>query len=437
MDKAYTLGQSAHLFDHATGEFVVVVDKNGKETMLVKSEVDPATGMVRFPGGGMQSPIGRIGILGDSRALAEGTPSWHFLTLANALAGHPYDLTFYGGVGGNTTGQVRARVGSAIAANISACVVLCGTNNAWSDRAGVDAALADVYAIYDALRDSGIYVFGLSELPNTTKPTAWAQLAQYFNTQLSRYWETHAGGEYIDAWSAIVDPITGLAKSTYMSDGLHLASAGSWAIAQTLVAPMARRGFAGMRPLVSSAIDFAGVNAQSNQYLANPICTGTGGIVGAGNTGSLPDYYTGSGAATCAYSIVSRADGIGNDIKVVATATAGQTVETRHQNIDGSIFSIGSQWVIDAEVTVESCSNLTGLYIGMNLAGTQHMELGQLNGVSGVTLVSSKTFRISSRPFSVEVVPAWAFLAIGASFKDSASGAITARFGRVSLRKVS
>lgn len=46
MDKAYTLGQSAHLFDHATGEFVGVVDNNGKETMLVKYEVDPVTGVI-------------------------------------------------------------------------------------------------------------------------------------------------------------------------------------------------------------------------------------------------------------------------------------------------------------------------------------------------------------------------------------------------------
>ena len=42
-----------------------------------------------------------LGILGDRRAVMANVPQWHFMIIANALAGSPYRIAHYGGVGGN------------------------------------------------------------------------------------------------------------------------------------------------------------------------------------------------------------------------------------------------------------------------------------------------------------------------------------------------
>ena len=417
---------------------------------IVTANTDPVTGRISLVAGGtdagfVQTPMSNLfGILGDSRSASSFvnvsnnvafTHDW--APMANAKAGSPFKLAYMGGVSGDTLTQMLARVPDAISSGIGVCAVLGGTNDSWTTQAGVDASVLVAIQIYEKLRAAGIYVIALSELPNTTKGNTWHDLAQYFNSKIQAYWVGRAGGEYLDVWQTLVVGSTGIGTAAYFHDGLHQNGAGAWQMSTPLAAVMRRLRSGPRNPLVASVRDYFVTNALSNQYVVNPLMQGTGGSIGTGS-GNTPTGYQAPSTATCAYSVVARSDGCGNDLRVSCTATAGQNVLV-YQSLDHTKFVEGSRWVMDCEVIIESCTNMQELNVSVTSDKWSFRDLSAIQNSGFITLASAQTLTLTSPEFTVAsgMAPAsYVYIGLNAKFPAGEAGAVVVRMGRASVRKL-
>ncbi len=435
----------------ASSNAVVDYETNGNTPADKMTAAEVAATQALVSGGGNVASRPMIGALGDSRAASAIQPvstayftTNDWLPSALALSGAAYRIGYFGGVNGNTVAQMLARVPDVIASGAKYCTVLGGTNDAWTTSAMVDASFATMQKIYEQLNAAGIYVFALSEMPcvpggggtSAWHTTGWHDLAGYYNDKISTYWRGRNGGEYVDVWSQLVLPATGIGDTIYFYDGLHPGIQGSDRIAPTVSARLRRLVSAPWRDLIASPRDIVSVTALSTNVAPNPLMAGTGGTIGAGNSGQLPDGYNGGGGnTTSTYSVVARSDGVGNDWKAVITGTSSQTL-LAYQTLDQTKFVAGSQWVIDCELIVEACSNLNRFSVQCQSDGWQFGAFGSVNAAGGLASSTTKTYTISSPTFTVPTTPAYVLLCTDVRGASGSSWSATIRMGRVSCRRV-
>lgn len=251
-----------------------------------------------------------------------------------ALARSPVLVAWNAGVAGNQISALTARWPTDVAAkNPAAVMTRIGTNNVESGSTTDTTAFAAMYQpIIDWHVTNGIPGVIHAIPPEVGTPGA-AILAR--NEWLAAQCAAHPSLlKFADDSRALGDAGYN-GNSTYMPDGTHMNGWGRRLQGEDMVPTLVNLfGTAECRLL--DAIDNTLTNPASNQHVKNPHNAGTGGTLGAGITGTLPDHWSAgrSGTATAEVDIIA-AD-VGDQVQVPWLRITPQT------GASGERFTIAS-----------------------------------------------------------------------------------------------
>lgn len=368
--------------------------------------------------------------------------SWWDWGQARTTGGPVFEVVSNAGIGGNTTTQMLARFDTDVTPYSPAAMTLWGgTNDGWATTADCDASLANMKAILAKAQSQGIYTFLITETPSSLKGATYNSLVPYFNNGLRYLASTLPGIEVWDFYSQVVDPTSsnGSPKSILLRDGLHLNALGASILGSYVATKLARFGTR-VSTLPTSPVDSMAITSNSSNVISNCLMTtATGGTLGTGDTGTLPSNWTSSGTPTAAYSVVARADGYGNDIQAVITAsdTSSKFLTVTPTT---SRFVAGSTYVLEAGLGITSPSNLyiVQLLAQVSVNGTTYFygwgpQVQASAAGDGLTAMSNGVIR--SRFFTL---PAGTVNSGSVVLKvvHSQAGTSTITLGRIALRRV-
>ena len=464
---AYRKSGTPFLYDSVTNDIVGIVDPDGSEAQLLLVETG-ADGVARLDDAS-RAALNSSGIvvvptsgsdlttvfLGDSQMAYQTetvpipfyTKIAGFFHWANALSGAQWRLIRNAGVGGNNTKQCLDRIDTEVIPYApTACDVCIGTNDIAPGASITNLpqaeTLANIAAIYDKLRGAGIWVRAYSVLPRAGFDAAMAARALAINDFIKSYWSSHSGGEYVDIFSGIVDyaSTTCAPKAGLLLDGTHCGNVGAFTIGQ-LIAPYLRssRWVSNSILPCSVAQDYA-VNNAVAQYARNPMCTGTGGTLQSGNTGSAPDSFTAFTTANVStvHSIAANSDGIGNyhQLAMTASAAAGPNNQITLSAIpDGTTFQIVGQVTILAGAT-----SLAGVGLQFVKTGVEALSAEVLFGATtggSLPITADTTITYKSLPITKYAGDSITGLYFRSHFNAAGSATVRrTRFGIVPATKL-
>lgn len=390
------------------------------------------------------------GLFGDSYSARNSTAGsncrdldWGYFSWAQALMGAPFQLIYNGGVSGNTTTQMLARQSDALSLYRPGWWFVQGCINDFIAGASVESVVANQKTLVQRFVLSGSRVVFLSTAPNA-QAAGYSLKVQQANQAMREWSMRTAGGViYVDTYSALVNPTstTGAFASGMSDDNLHLSAKGARAAGQAIANALS--GLLPMRNfLPSSAAESYGVDNGSKQLLDNPLMeTGAGAPTGTGASGVLPTSWLGSVSGTVSsavYSLVPRADGIGQNAKIVVSgAGSGASVNIRQTSLLGRA-SIGDTLYTCGEITLSSATDVRGVNIGASVTidGVTH-QINVLE-ISGSANYDSTGFTI--RPRSNDLLLVGSTITaitynITMTFGPSGAGAATIEAGRPGFYK--
>jgi len=357
---------------------------------------------------------------------------------ANILLKQPFTVLSNLGVSGQTSTQILARFGAAVALNPGWIYLDCHSNDYYQ---GITAAqsIANTLAMIKQANGAGIAVILALDIP---RGAGYAQSSIQALMQVSDYFKDYAVGNsglvVFDQWpyfldtSSIANAYNGVPlASTVLSDSIHPSAYGAGLAAQGLASLLA--------PLVPVARrrSSCGSDGVSNGDLAivtkNPMHIGTGGFSGTGGSGVWGD--SGFGARWIGSTIagvgskVTRAsvaatfpglfdDGVQGGLQAIALTNASGansdifyfTVSTGDTAADFATKYAGTgPWVAEAEVGATSSSgNLNALYLSVNVpinTSTNYLVTSNYNLDSGDYLGVTKFQGVlRTRPFYMPTV---------------------------------
>lgn len=405
--------------------------------------VDPAA--VVITGGVIGASITNISatavLFGDSitannNASPIKTQDIGYFTWGNALSGMRFNVLNNAGIAGNTTTQMLARIATDVLAyKPKICTVMGGTNDTDTDPVVV---VPNLRSIYQTLTAAGIYVVALAVLPRPTGSTAQKQNILLVNRWIADYWASKSGGEFVDAFAAVVDPTstTQAATSNALSDNVHPSNLGAYWIGKK-ISPVLQR-FSSNSALVSSAYDDAYVNTASLVKSKNPMMLGSGGVAYAPFTGAAATGFSvsASGSPSGTASVVARADGMGNDQVVTITSTANNDKCIINPLIlfGAGGLAVGDQFYVEFEVSIVSPVALKSVEAYMLAQGDNSGNSAAFTpvGASG-NLPEAATFTMRT---PVATIPAGSTApALTIAFTFSGAGSATIKIGRLAVRK--
>lgn len=271
-------------------------------------------------------------VLGDSLTEQGGeipanpdTRSFAAWTWANVLLGQAFTVLANLGIGGETTTQIRARVGDAVALNPGWVVLTAGTNNMGVAN-GVATAKTDITAMLDAFDAAGIRVV-LPTMPprlagnytGTTKVDTFA-----LNEWIRAQGRTRPGLIVPDYFAGLASGVDGNFAATIYGfnptvDGIHLSATGGYQCGRILADTL--------RPHVTPAVPFSLPNPGAN-LLVNPRPAGNGAVA--------PASWS---VGTATWSDVPRTDGLGSWKQAVVGT--GTFMMNTNATVDGSRLAVG------------------------------------------------------------------------------------------------
>lgn len=424
----HTTGETTDLFDFATGRWVGVVDKQGRETLVPTVETNPLTGERALSIGGtttslktLAGPV--VAYLGDSifgstdTGVGGATPrqlNYSIQSWVRLLSGQRVTTRFSDNyaVPGYTTSDVisSGKLSSAVSALPSFCVVLVGTN----DIAGsvpLATIKSNLATIYSSLLAANITVIACPILPRSywaaggTLPVAQQQQIAHINQFIKSYALTNRGMYIADAWPSLADMSNGLvlgggvagsppASTGYTYDGLHPAPRAAYWFGK-VVSDVITSLLPAQNTLRWSLNDtYDATNNPTGDVLTNGfLSTASGGTAGTGVTGTVAGSWTAvrqtgtTGAATA--SVVTKALPNGqtyNAQRLVITAPSGSATETIHfyQQKFLPAFA-GKNVVAEAEVSISgigAANALKSVYLecsdGATFCADQYPSLAYL-----------------------------------------------------------
>jgi lysophospholipase L1-like esterase len=291
------------------------------------------------------------------------------------------DVANIKGVGGQTTDQIIARLGSDAMSRISAwdiCLVDGGRNDNINLRSEGDHTIANLQAMANVIRKSSQPKQAIVMLPNPPRSlsvdNATARLIRAYVNKNMRDWCFANNVPFCDYWRDCADPTSsgGGAWATGMSgDTLHPNTTASRIIGQRILDTLNGLvpGTAGNQP-AWDAYDptyFPKGNAMAVGGATVPLLQGTGGTVsGTGVSGSVATgcgVILNAGAGTCVAS------------KIAAPAAAGY----------GAIGTDKQRLVVSSIASTASWEFYGGFNVPAGLAGQQVVVefLIELSGLSG------------------------------------------------------
>lgn len=274
--------------------------------------------------------------------------------------------TLNGGITGQTTAQILARVQSDVIDLAPGwCHVLAGTND-MLQSVPVATTIANLTAIYNTLAAAGIRVVAGTIPPFAAATTAQFRLTEALNQFVRSQGLTRRGFVVADYHAVLAGP-TGtwrIATVAYTADGTHPSAGGAARMGKVLADALAPRVPAVNR-LPSSNMDDADSGAALPNLAPNPMFTGTTGTVGAGGSGVMPTSWTlnrsgGSGSLTgTVVSVVSRTDDKPGQWLQIASTTIVDAIRVQAPSIAG--VTAGDRIQVMVEFETEGITDLSTL----------------------------------------------------------------------------
>lgn len=371
--------------------------------------------------------------------------SWFDWGQMNNADGPVFDVIRNAGIGGNTTTQMLARLKTDVLDYAPSYMTLWGgTNDGWAaGKTDVDATFDRMVQIMQTANKAGIYVFLISETTCSTKGNAFQPLVQYYNERLRGFAAGNPGVEFWDFNSVMIGPTSsvGNPNTLMVRDGLHLSAYGAATLGQQVVAKKLARFGTSLAQLPNSIIDTMGNNSTVRNIFSNPLNQGTGGTLGSGgHTGTLPDGWASSGTPTAAFSTPARADGIGNDVQAVITASGASSLFLTYTGSTARITP-GKKYVVEASLGIEAASNLFSLsLINQVFNGATTYSYGHgiatQSAVSGDTLIPAPNLTLRSRVFTAPTGFTYTGLSLTFTARFAGAGSATVRLGRFAVKSV-
>lgn len=298
---------------------------------------------------------------------------------ANVLSGGKFRLGQNLGVTGYTLEQIADQVPDALRYARNARFVLFsgGSNNIYTDGRDRDYVTARLGPLLDVMGDQGIPLIAYDMTPRSGATTTEALTALRINDWMHeraarrRGFYVFAASKYItDYSSAAYAPASGVLASGssvhWNNSGAYLLGAGFNSDFGGLFLPTAR--------LPVSAADTYAVDSASGQVWSNPFFTGSSGSKSATGGGAAPTgnvatsvtvdkvAHNASSSSTCACTVEARADGFGNNQRiVVASALSGDSYIIRCTGNLSSGLSPGDLVELELETALSSHSAVSGL----------------------------------------------------------------------------
>lgn len=259
-----------------------------------------------------------------------------------ALSTQRFNFMGNGGVAGDNSTQILARVPAVIALGPQVVTVLAGTNDL---SQGVDFSVwsANIDAIATQLRAAGIRVVLCTIPPRDVTTYLATQLT--WNRWLTDYARDH-GHDLIDFFGLLVEPTTGVWKTGYDS-GLppHPSQLAHLAMAQLVISQVAVAAYSPIQAQLTSG--------DTANLINNPMLTGTD---------NAPQYWVISGSTSADYTegAVTDSDFIGRAWEVAYTSVAATGVFRQLKSFNLTTgFAVGDTMLMCAKLKVVSSSGNT------------------------------------------------------------------------------
>ncbi|MFT8243289.1 SGNH/GDSL hydrolase family protein [Roseomonas sp. BN140053] len=203
------------------------------------------------------------------------------------------------GVGGDTTGQMLARMGAAEASEAQALTFLGGTNDA-AARLPLDTTFANYEAILGRARSRFALTVVMAVLPRSSWPAYFTpedaaegqRKLRAMNHWLRGYCTAREGVLFVDTFTPWLDPDTGGPRPGFTEDGVHQSTPGADAAALALAAALDPLLPAEGWPLHAGPEDgFDAATRPGGNKLHNPGLGGTDGAAIGGATGQVADRW--------------------------------------------------------------------------------------------------------------------------------------------------
>lgn len=304
----------------------------------------------------VEAPV--FALLGDSitagnTPTSTGQTNLGYWTWVQAVLGYRAYTAVYGGIGGNITTQMLARLTTDIITPLSAyvtagrdvyCLVMGGVNDSVNTSDIVATATGNLEAIYDALIVAGIIPIACTITPTSTVTTP-TQLANWDGIQswLRSYCPANSimlcdsDGDCRDASVSAAR----VWNTGYTHDGVHPTAKGARAISHAIITQLAA--------LLPEIDHFSpSLDTPSSFLASNPAMAGVGGrAVDDGATGYAADAWEISYGAG---SKLARSDGNVGEWQVMAIGASGVRLNPGTSVDVTSGFSVGDTVMCQAEI---------------------------------------------------------------------------------------
>lgn len=288
---------------------------------------------------GWRAPVTNVAVFGDSisnQNFGTGTYEGHgYLVATNALMGWPMSLVANGGVSGNTTTQMLARLGAFLDANptVGTLFILGGTNDPGNSIVAA-TTISNLDAMYALCRQKRVRPIGLTILPRSDQGTGGLlTFIQTVNTAILANTRLFA---VIDSFTAMADPGNSslpYANSTLDSaPAVHPSIGGAVRIARDAAVSV-------LTPIMGTNSAGTSDNLDYREYASNPMVLGdnasgtNGWTLGTGTSGTGPNGWSGR----------RRSTGTGTASK---SGSAAQMVGAFTANWDGAGYCFGGDDVL-------------------------------------------------------------------------------------------
>lgn len=308
--------------------------------------------------------------------------NYGYIHVINMLLGQPFRLVYNGGVVGDTTTQMLARIGTALAYRPRVAFINAGTNDIYGSGDATSVITPRLKQIFDMFLAIGCEVHYNLQAPRTFTATADVAKVLRVNEWAQNYARTVDGlichpiqdaTGFLNAASTQFIPIAGNLET---ASSVHWNSYAAFNIGTLIAGRLSGKYQKGQR-LISSAADCIQVDATSNQLFqygvmndsGSPAGTKTNTGAGTAPTGTVADGFdvdhTVNTTGTCVASVASRTDGIGKDLVLTigagVTAGANDKWLVRTQGNMSTGVVAGGTYQAECDVQVSSPVKLTSL----------------------------------------------------------------------------
>lgn len=303
-----------------------------------------------------------------------------YFTYANIALDGRLHLIKSGGVSGERTDEMLARVPADVIAHNPDVVIVAGGGNDVTQGVAAATIQTNLQAIYEACLDVGIIPVACTVLASDNMNTTGERDVYIAVNEWIRDYAKDTPGMVLCDWAgAYCDPTTVAARSGYTTDGVHPTNLGAASIGAVLADAL--------KDLVTGTKRLCSTNYGS--IILNPMMLGTAGTKAASVTGEQADSWTTSWSGATGSAIaskVARTDGIGGEWQEFQLTSSG-TLQMFQQNTNvGTDFDIGQRWFAECEYEREDDWNVTDFRFYFSYFGSSG-TVECLGGGGGVALL--------------------------------------------------